>query len=104
MVIDNSVIHNLGDRPSGYTLDRINNDGNYTPDNLRWADNFTQAANCKRVRRVIQFDLNGDYIATHDSCRAANRAIGKNSGNSAIYSVCSGIGKTAHGYVWRFVG
>lgn len=29
----------------GYTLDRINNDGNYEPDNLRWADKKTQRQN-----------------------------------------------------------
>jgi len=35
----------LGKRPEGHTLDRINNDGNYEPDNLRWADKETQASN-----------------------------------------------------------
>lgn len=36
----------VGDVPSdGLTLDRINNDGNYQPDNVRWADRFVQAAN-----------------------------------------------------------
>lgn len=35
----------MGDRPDGFTLDRIDPNGNYEPNNCRWADTTTQSIN-----------------------------------------------------------
>lgn len=56
----------MGDRPAGHSLGRVNNDGGYSPNNCYWASNYDQQRN-KRNNVTVVWDDRPWVLA--DLCR-----------------------------------
>ena len=42
-----NFVSDMGNRPNGFTLERINNNGNYTPSNCKWVSRKEQSRNMR---------------------------------------------------------
>ena len=67
LVFEN-FLADMGERPEGRSLDRINNDGDYEIGNCRWATRQEQAANQRQTKRVV---LNGEVLHQAEAARRA---------------------------------
>ena len=70
-----SFVADVGERPSpDHTLDRIRNDGDYEPGNVRWATKEQQSANM-RNNRLVQFK--GQRMPVRTALRASGEVVSR---------------------------
>lgn len=58
-----NFLADMGECPETYSIDRIDVNGNYTPENCRWADIMTQAYNKQNTYRV---SYKGEQVTIRD--------------------------------------
>lgn len=61
----------MGDKPEGLTLDRIDNNKDYGPDNCRWATSLEQGAN---KRNNIRLTFMGQTLTLSEWARALKKS------------------------------
>lgn len=71
-LIFENFVKDMGVRPDGKTLDRIDNSKGYSKDNCRWATPLQQSNNRDNTRFVF---INGEKLSLSDACKKYNIGI-----------------------------
>ena len=64
-----NFLYDMGERPVGTSLDRIDPNGNYCPENCRWATKIEQANNTRSNRILV---IHGEQITLSQAARKWN--------------------------------
>lgn len=88
-----NFLADMGERPLGTSIDRINNDRDYEPGNCRWADSVTQGRNRRNVFLTMEL---AERVRSARADGATLRQAGATVGITARYA-----GQICHNDCWK---
>ena len=65
----NNFLEDMGEKPKGLTLDRINNNRGYCKGNCKWSSYMSQMRNTRRNNLII---IDGQTMCVEDACKKYN--------------------------------
>lgn len=86
-----NFLEDMGERPEGMTLDRIDNDGPYSPDNCRWLPQIEQTR--RQEKNKLSLEL-ADSLREDRKAGMSFRALGDKYGVSSTTAHRACIGET----------